>query len=118
MFVLIIEFLLGEQIMVAPVLVEGATKRNIYLPTGLWRDENHPGNSLLSGRTWLINYPAGLEILPWFTRVSPESQPKPCGLVCSLPVTSYIIVYAPPLDEIHDLPNIEHCKNILDKSSL
>jgi len=93
-FIMIIEFMLGEQILVAPVLVEGATTRNIYLPTGLWRDENHPGNSLLSGRTWLVNYPASLEVLPWFTRVSPDSQPEPSSSVChnNMSYTSCIIV--------------------------
>uniref|UniRef100_A0A2S2NFM9 Putative family 31 glucosidase n=1 Tax=Schizaphis graminum TaxID=13262 RepID=A0A2S2NFM9_SCHGA len=86
------QFLLGENILVAPVLVEGATSRNIYLPTGLWRDENHPGSSLLFGRTWLINYPASLEVLPWFTRVSSESLSEPSSSVCRIPSASYIFV--------------------------
>ncbi|XP_001952674.2 myogenesis-regulating glycosidase [Acyrthosiphon pisum] len=87
------QFLLGEKILVAPVLVEGATTRNIYLPTGLWRDENHPGNALLSGRTWLINYPANLEVLPWFTRVSSDSEPEPSSSVShNMSSTSYIVV--------------------------
>jgi len=88
---LIIEFLLGENILVAPVLVEGATSRHIYLPKGMWRDENHPESPLISGRTWLIDYPASLEVLPWFTRVSPENLPEPSSSVCSMPSTTFII---------------------------
>ncbi|XP_025203029.1 myogenesis-regulating glycosidase-like isoform X1 [Melanaphis sacchari] len=65
------EYLLGENILVAPVIVKGAKFRDIYLPSGLWRDENHPNSHLITGRKWLRNYPAKLDILPWFTRVSP-----------------------------------------------
>lgn len=32
------EFMVGEQILVAPVLEQGATKRMIYLPAGIWFD--------------------------------------------------------------------------------
>lgn len=32
------EFLVGEQILVAPILEQGATKRMIYLPKGTWYD--------------------------------------------------------------------------------
>jgi len=64
-----IEYLLGENILVAPVVVEGATSRDVYLPSGIWRDENHPNSRLITGKRWLRNYPAKLDVLPWFTRV-------------------------------------------------
>lgn len=64
-----VEFLLGENILVAPVIVEGATSRDVYLPSGIWRDENHPNAQLIKGRKWLRNYPAKLDVLPWFTRI-------------------------------------------------
>lgn len=83
--------MLGENILVAPVLVEGATSRHIYLPKGMWRDENHPASSLLPGRMWLIDYPASLEVLPWFTRVSPENQPELSSSVCHMSSATYII---------------------------
>lgn len=63
------EFLLGEDILVAPVISKNAVSRDVYLPTGLWRDENRPNSPLISGRTWLKKYPANLKILPWFTNV-------------------------------------------------
>ena len=34
------EFLLGDDILVAPVLEEGAVDRDVYLPVGLWQDAN------------------------------------------------------------------------------
>ncbi|XP_022166100.1 uncharacterized family 31 glucosidase KIAA1161-like [Myzus persicae] len=63
------EYLLGENILVAPVIVQGAKSRDVYLPSGMWRDENHPNSHLIMGRKWLRNYPAKLDVLPWFTRV-------------------------------------------------
>lgn len=37
--VLLSEYLLGEKILVAPVLTEGAVSRDIYLPSGTWYEE-------------------------------------------------------------------------------
>nr|AQW43006.1 alpha-glucosidase family 31 [Nilaparvata lugens] len=62
------EYMLGEDILVAPVLEVGATARDIYLPQGYWREENHR-HRVFEGRQWIKNYPAGLKILPYFTRV-------------------------------------------------
>lgn len=64
------EYLLGENILVAPVIVENATSRNIYLPVGVWKDENHPDSPFITGRKWLNNYQADIEVLPWFTKVN------------------------------------------------
>jgi alpha-glucosidase (family GH31 glycosyl hydrolase) len=33
------EYLLGDFLLVAPVLEEGATSRDIYLPSGRWQDQ-------------------------------------------------------------------------------
>nr|CAD7456726.1 unnamed protein product [Timema tahoe] len=63
------EFLLGEDILVAPVLEEGATSRDIYLPQGLWRDNMHPDRDPIQGRTWLRDYPVALDQLPFFTMI-------------------------------------------------
>lgn len=48
-------------------MVEGATKRDIYLPEGEWKDGN--GNTVYSGPTWVMDYPAALDTLPYFVRV-------------------------------------------------
>ncbi|XP_075210877.1 myogenesis-regulating glycosidase-like [Lycorma delicatula] len=63
------EFLLGEDILIAPILEENAIQRDIYLPKGIWRDENNPSR-LYSGRNWLRNYPADITKLPYFTRIN------------------------------------------------
>jgi len=46
------QFLLGEQLMVAPVLDQGVTRREVWLPTGRWYDwytgEPHDGGDTVS----------------------------------------------------------------------
>ncbi|KAG6452085.1 hypothetical protein O3G_MSEX007467 [Manduca sexta] len=64
------EYLLGENILVAPVLEEGATSRDIYLPTGVWLEEGDPERAH-EGPLWIRDYPAPLDILPYFVRQSP-----------------------------------------------
>lgn len=61
-----IEFLLGSNILVAPVITEGAVKRDIYLPKATWYDPNK--DETYEGPTTLNDYPAPLDILPYFIR--------------------------------------------------
>nr|XP_018913028.1 PREDICTED: uncharacterized family 31 glucosidase KIAA1161-like [Bemisia tabaci] len=72
------EFMLGENILIAPVLEKGATSRDIYLPKGQWRDEAKIDKPVIVGPVWLTNYPAALDTLPYFTRIAsgvgPSSQ--------------------------------------------
>jgi myogenesis-regulating glycosidase len=65
-FYQILEFLLGDRILSAPVLVNNARTRNVYLPAGKWRDGNN--NDIHVGPKLLENYPAPLNILPYFIR--------------------------------------------------
>jgi alpha-glucosidase (family GH31 glycosyl hydrolase) len=65
------QFMLGDRYLAAPVLVKGAVSRDVYLPEGTWKaldndDEQHEGPVLLG------NYPAPLERLPAFERLSPK----------------------------------------------
>lgn len=62
-----IEYLLGEEILVAPVIEEGAVSRDIYLPKGLWKDASD--NVTYIGPGWIRNYDAPLDKLPYFYRV-------------------------------------------------
>ncbi|KAK3771714.1 hypothetical protein RRG08_035770 [Elysia crispata] len=64
------QFLLGDNLLVAPMLEKGKIKRDIYLPQGQWQDELRGGT--LSGKQWLRAYTAELEELPHFTRVTNE----------------------------------------------
>ncbi|MCK9207300.1 MAG: glycoside hydrolase family 31 protein [Salinivirgaceae bacterium] len=60
------EFLFGEELLVAPVVEEGAITRKIYLPEGEWIDFNQ---KLISyeGNQW-IDFPVTLEQIPIFVR--------------------------------------------------
>lgn len=60
------EYLWGRDILVAPVMTQGATRRSIVFPDGLWVDYNNPGRLYNGGDT--ITYPAPLEVLPLFVR--------------------------------------------------
>lgn len=58
------EFLLGADLLVAPVMEQNATARDIYLPAGMWHDKLR--NTFVQGPTWLRNYTATLSELPYF----------------------------------------------------
>lgn len=60
------EYLWGRDVLVAPVLTQGATEREIVFPDGLWVDYNNPTAIYHSGDT--ISYPTPLEVLPLFIR--------------------------------------------------
>ena len=62
--------MLGDRILVAPVLEEGATSRDIYLPEGLWVDEADPERPLYEGPLWIYDYSADLWTLPYFNRIA------------------------------------------------
>lgn len=58
------QFLLGEDILAAPVLERGATHRSVVLPPGIWVDAE--GSSYTGGET--ITVPVTLTSIPWFRR--------------------------------------------------
>ncbi|CAL8070655.1 unnamed protein product [Orchesella dallaii] len=62
------EYTLGDDIIVAPVLEEGATSRNIYLPQGTW--SSYPDNESYIGPIWIMDYPAPLNKVPIFAKIS------------------------------------------------
>jgi alpha-D-xyloside xylohydrolase len=59
------QYLLGDDVLVAPVLAPGQTEREVYLPAGQWQDywtgEMHEG----PGR---VTVPAPLHQIPFFLR--------------------------------------------------
>lgn len=63
---LLSEFLLGENILVAPVFTANTTSRSIYLPAGIWFDQGDT-NKTYEGPTW-ITYSAPLDVLPYFVK--------------------------------------------------
>ena len=69
------EFLLGERILVAPVVNQGATKRMVYLPAGEWYD--YWTGEKLSGENWIIR-DAPIDICPIYVKagsVIPTMEP-------------------------------------------
>lgn len=59
------QFLVGDSLLLAPVLKEGATSRRLYLPEGFWYD--YGSKEQIKGGCW-VNYPVKLETLPLFVR--------------------------------------------------
>lgn len=60
------QFLLGDDIIAAPVIRENSRARDIYLPKGTWVDGNSGAEH--TGPKWLRNYSVPLKMLPFFTR--------------------------------------------------
>lgn len=56
--------MLGDTILVAPVMEPGKTSRDIYLPSGIWQDMNT--GLFQEGPILLVDYPAPLDVLPYF----------------------------------------------------
>ena len=60
------QYLWGHDVMVAPVMQQGAVSRDITFPEGTWVDINHPERRYEGHTT--VNYPAPVEVLPLFAR--------------------------------------------------
>ena len=58
------QFLIGDQIMVAPVTIQSAVSRDIYIPKGSWI--NYDTKKAYAGPTLLRNYPVPLNNIPFF----------------------------------------------------
>ncbi|MCF0213161.1 MAG: DUF5110 domain-containing protein, partial [Muribaculaceae bacterium] len=60
------EYLWGSEVLVAPVLKQGATKRPILFPEGRWIDMANPTKVYKGGE--VVMYDTPLEVLPVFAR--------------------------------------------------
>lgn len=60
------QYLWGRDVMVAPVMAQGATSRNVIFPAGTWVDINNPSNVYAGGSEAVVEAP--IEILPLFAR--------------------------------------------------
>ncbi|BFZ10804.1 hypothetical protein BsWGS_13843 [Bradybaena similaris] len=72
------EFLIGNNFLVAPVMCEGITERDIYVPPGVWEDV-HLG-SLILGPNILRGYAVTQEIVPMFKRREVVGDKSPVDL--------------------------------------
>ena len=59
------QFMLGDDMLVAPVIEKGARVKNVILPKGKWQSPN--GEIFEGGQT--IKYPAPLEVVPYFIKI-------------------------------------------------
>ena len=60
--------MLGDSIIVAPVVEEGAVSRDIYLPQGKWEISVGDTSIVYEGPTLLQNFRAPLNIIPIFVK--------------------------------------------------
>jgi len=74
------EFLIGKELLVAPVVEKEALTKEIYLPQGDWIDYNN-GKTIYRGKQW-ITYPAPLNVVPVFV--------KRGSVIPTMPVMQYI----------------------------
>jgi alpha-glucosidase (family GH31 glycosyl hydrolase) len=59
------QFMIGNDVVVAPVLQKGATRRKLYLPEGRWKEWK--SGKIQEGKRW-IEVAAPLDTLPLFVR--------------------------------------------------
>ncbi len=74
------QFMLGEELLVAPVIEEAAAVKRVYLPKGKWYDYHNP-RVTYDGGQW-IEYPVTLETIPLFV--------KQGAVIPTMPVMQYI----------------------------
>ena len=53
------EFLIGEDLLVAPVTTEGATARDVYFPSGTWTDVWDPSKKFTGPARLRLDAPIG-----------------------------------------------------------
>ncbi|XP_041466131.1 myogenesis-regulating glycosidase-like [Lytechinus variegatus] len=61
------QFLVGDDMLVAPIVENGTLSRDVYLPKGKWRDELHGTEH--DGGTWLIDVGVPLSEALYYTRL-------------------------------------------------
>lgn len=91
------QYMVGRDLVVAPVIERGQTKRNVFLPAGIWRDGNNPEATPVTG-PWLIKeYKAPLPVVPFFYRDSsgghggePSGNSAPALLIFTNTFTSLV----------------------------
>ncbi|CAI5664695.1 unnamed protein product [Oreochromis niloticus] len=64
------QFLIGDEVLVAPVVEKGAVQRDIYLPDGGFQWQDHQNARVFDGGTFLHDYPVPLMEVAVFLRRS------------------------------------------------
>ncbi|MDE6642983.1 MAG: hypothetical protein K2K27_02675 [Muribaculaceae bacterium] len=87
------EYMWGPDLLVAPVLHQGATSREVILPEGKWVDYNNP--TIIYNGPDTINYNAPLHIIPLFVKagaVIPTAD-YPMRNTCDYSTSRYTLNY-------------------------
>ncbi|CAG5958263.1 unnamed protein product [Menidia menidia] len=64
------QFLIGDEVLVAPVVEKGAVQRDVYLPDGGFQWQDSRNGQVFDGGTFLQDYPVPLEEVAVFLRRS------------------------------------------------
>jgi alpha-glucosidase len=92
------EYLLGPDLLVAPVIAAGTTARQVYLPAGDWYDW-HTGE-VTGGRSWALA-PTPMDRIPLYARAGavvpmwPQAPPSTAG---HRPALTELHLFAPVAD--------------------
>ena len=95
------QYLLGPDLLVAPVIAPGQTARHVYLPAGHWHDW-HTGE-LLAGPSWVLA-PTPMDRIPLYARAGavvpmwPQAPPSAAG---HHPAAVELHLFVPPADGSH-----------------
>jgi alpha-glucosidase len=95
------QFLLGPDLLVAPVIAPGQTARQVYLPAGHWHDW-HTGE-VLAGPAWMLA-PTPMDRIPLYARAGavvpmwPQAPPSAAG---HQPEAVELHLFVPPADGTH-----------------
>ncbi|XP_044006466.1 myogenesis-regulating glycosidase isoform X2 [Aphidius gifuensis] len=66
------EFSVGEELIVAPILYSGSRQREVYLPAGVWRDGID--GSLRKGSRWIHNYRVAEDKIAYFVKMPDNTR--------------------------------------------
>lgn len=67
------QFMIGDEIVVAPIVEDSKTERDIYLPHGWWKDEILA--QVIRGGKWMRKYQVPLDKVAFFIRTDTSSMP-------------------------------------------
>lgn len=66
------EFSVGEELIVAPILHKGESKREVYLPYGVWKDG--VDGSMRKGHRWIHNYRVPEDKVAYFVKMPDNTR--------------------------------------------
>ena len=97
------EFLVGDRILVAPVVNQGMTKRMVYLPAGEWYD--YWTGEKLTGESWIIR-DAPMDVCPIYVKAG--------SVIPTMEPMSYIGEKEPGILYLEIFPGRGHYDHYLD----